>query len=148
MKTILKPGIYGDSGFTLIELVIVIVILGVLASVGIPVIGGMIDSSKENATKRELLLLKTAIVGQTGAAELRGYENDVGSLPPDLTGLVSKPAGVSNWDRFTQTGWNGPYIESDNNEYLVDAWGVNYIYDAGARTIRSAGGSDTLTVAF
>jgi prepilin-type N-terminal cleavage/methylation domain-containing protein len=148
MKTLLKPGIYGDSGFTLIELVIVIVILGVLASVGIPVIGGMIDSSKENATKRELLLLKTAIVGQTGAAELRGYENDVGLLPPDLTGLVSKPAGVSNWDRFTQTGWNGPYIESDNNEYLVDAWGVNYIYDAGARTIRSAGGSDTLTVAF
>ena len=148
MKTIFKPGINGGSGFTLIELVIVIVILGVLASVGIPVIGGMIESSKENATKRELILLKTAIVGQTGAAELRGYENDVGSLPPDLTGLVSKPGSVANWDRFTQTGWNGPYIESTNNEYLVDAWGINYIYDAGARTIRSAGGSDTLTVAF
>lgn len=148
MKTFYKPGINDGSGFTLIELVIVIVVLGVLASVGIPVIGGMIDSSREKATKQELLLLKTAIVGQTGAAELRGYENDVGSLPPDLTGLVSKPAGVANWDRFTQTGWNGPYIESNNNEYLADAWGVNYIYNAGARTIMSAGGSDTLTVAF
>ncbi len=148
MKTFLKPGITDDSGFTLIELVIVIVILGVLASVGIPVIGSMIGSSRENATKGELLLLKTAIVGRTGAAELRGYENDVRSLPPDLTGLVSKPAGVANWDRFTQTGWNGPYISSNNNDYLTDAWGTGYIYDVGARTIRSVGGQDTITVAF
>jgi prepilin-type N-terminal cleavage/methylation domain-containing protein len=148
MKTFLKPGIDGDSGFTLIELVIVIIVLGVLASVGIPVIGGMIASSKESATKRELLLLKTAIVGQAGSAEIRGYENDVGSLPPDLGGLVTKPAGVANWDRFTQTGWNGPYIDASNNDYLTDAWGAGYIYDSGARSIRSVGGPDTLTVVF
>ena len=148
MKALLKPGITGDSGFTLIELVIVIVVLGVLASVGIPVIGSMIGSSRENATKGEMLLLKTAIVGQTGAATVRGYENDVGSLPPDLTGLVSKPAGVSDWDRFTQTGWNGPYIGSNNNDYLTDAWGTSYIYDGGARTIKSIGGPDTITVVF
>ncbi len=148
MKVFYKPGIDVDFGFTLIELVIVIVILGVLASVGIPVIGGMIGSSRENATKRELLSLKTAIVGRTGAAELRGYENDVGSLPPDLSGLVSKPGSVANWDRFTQTGWNGPYISSNNNDYLTDAWGTGYIYDSGIRTIRSVGGQDTITVAF
>ncbi len=148
MKALLKPGITGDSGFTLIELVIVIVVLGILASVGIPVIGSMIVSSRENATRREMMLLKTAMVGQAGAATVRGYENDVGSLPPDLTGLVSKPAGVSNWDRFTQTGWNGPYIDSNNNDYLTDSWGTNYIYDSGARTIKSVGGPDTITVAF
>jgi len=88
------------------------------------------------------------MVGQAGAATVRGYENDVGSLPPDLTGLVSKPAGVSNWDRFTQTGWNGPYIDSNNSDYLTDSWGTSYIYDSGARTIKSVGGPDTITVAF
>ena len=148
MKATLKPGISGDSGFTLIELVIVIVVLGILASVGIPVIGSMIVSSRENATRREMMLQKTAMVGQAGAATVRGYENDVGSLPPDLTGLVSKPAGVSNWDRFTQTGWNGPYIDSNNSDYLTDSWGTSYIYDSGARTIKSVGGPDTITVAF
>lgn len=148
MKATLKPGITGDSGFTLIELVIIIVVLGILASVGIPVIGSVVVSSRENATKREMLLLKTVIVGQTGAATVRGYENDVGSSPPDLTGLVSKPAGVSDWDRFTQTGWNGPYIDSSGNDYLTDAWGAGYIYDDGARTIKSVGGPDTITVVF
>jgi general secretion pathway protein G len=148
MEALIRPGIAYDSGFTLIELVIVIVVLGILASVGIPVIGTMIGSSRENATRREMVLLKTAIVGQTGAATIRGYENDVGSPPPDLTGLVSKPAGVSNWDRFTETGWNGPYIDPDNNDYLTDGWGANYIYDGGSRTIKSVGGADTITVIF
>jgi len=135
------------GGFSLVELVVIVVVLGVVASFAIPRISGMIGTSKTNATKDEMRRLRTALVGSAGD-NLRGYENDVGSLPPDLTGLVAKPGGVSDWDRFTQTGWNGPYINADDDEYLKDAWGTNYIYSQTSRTIKSVGSGDTLTVTF
>lgn len=143
-----KPGIHSDSGFTLIELVIIIVVLAVLASVGIPVLGNVILSAKRESTRKELLTLKTAIVGRMGSAPVRGYENDVGQPPPALQGLVTKPAGVADYDRFTKTGWNGPYVEDDGGDFLEDAWGVDYVYDPSQRIIISVGGPDTITVAF
>ena len=147
MDRTLKPGVASDSGFTLIELVIVIVVVGILATTAIPVIGNMIGSSKVTATKQEILILKNAITGRSDTG-VKGYENDVGSPPPALNGLVSKPVGVASYDRFTRVGWNGPYIDPSNNDYLKDAWGTNYVYDGTARTIRSVGGQDTITVAF
>jgi general secretion pathway protein G len=139
--------IKSSSGFTLVELVVIVVVLGIIAAVAIPRIGAIVGTSKTNATKDEMRRLKTALVGSAGD-DIRGYENDVGSLPPDLTGLVAKPGGVSDWDRFTQTGWNGPYISADDDKYLQDAWGTNYIYSQGSRTIKSVGSGDTISVSF
>lgn len=144
----IKPGITNGSGFTLIELAIIIVVLGVIATVGIPVMGNMINASKVSATGEELQTLKIAIVGKSGSRYVRGYENDVGAPPPTLQDLFIKPAGVSDWNKFTRTGWNGPYVNGDNGEYLKDAWGVDYIYNSADRTIKSVGGQDTITVAF
>lgn len=147
MFSINEPGVADDSGFTLIELVIIIVVVGILATAAIPIMGNMLESSRTNATKREMLLFKSAIVG-SAVTGIRGYENDVGSPPPNLQGLVTKPAGVANYDRFTKTGWNGPYVDSNNNDYLTDGWGVNYIYDFAGRSIISVGGPDTITVVY
>ncbi|UCE66607.1 MAG: type II secretion system protein GspG [Candidatus Zixiibacteriota bacterium] len=147
-KNRIKPGISVGSGFTLIELAIIIVILGVIATVGIPAMGNMINASRISAAKDELRTLKIAIVGKSGSSNIRGYENDVGALPPDLQGLFTKPGGVADWTKFAGIGWNGPYIDGDNGEYLKDPWGVDYIYDSGGRKIKSVGGPDTITVAF
>ncbi len=148
MKELQKPGIRSDSGFTLIELVIIIVVLAVLASVGVPVLGKMIISARRESTRKELYTLKSAIVGRIGPNSIQGYETDVGQPPPTLQGLVTKPGGVADYDRFTRTGWNGPYIEEDGGSYLKDAWGADYIYDPTLRTIMSIGGPDTITVVF
>ncbi len=147
MVSIYEPGVADDFGFTLIELVIIIVVVGILSTVAIPIMGNMLESSRANATKREMLLFKAAIVGSADTG-IRGYENDVGSPPPNLQGLVTKPAGVANYDKFTKTGWNGPYVDSNNNDYLTDGWGVNYIYDFAGRSIISVGGPDTITVVY
>ena len=135
------------------ELVIIIVTLGILAAVAIPMFGNMINSSKISATKSEMESLKRAIVGNprvVAGGELidRGYQGDVGSAPVQLEDLVTKPAAVPAYNRITRLGWNGPYIDKDNSNYLKDGWGTNYVYDQSGRTITSINGADTIIVTF
>jgi len=141
------------NGFTLVELVIIIVILGILAAVAIPKFSNISESSKIVATQQEMTSLREALIGNPGAITAgvlvdRGFVGDVGFIPSRLDDLAAKPGSVSVYDRLTRLGWNGPYINGTNNEYLTDAWGTAYVYDASARQIKSVGGDDTLTVGF
>ncbi|MCD6250165.1 MAG: prepilin-type N-terminal cleavage/methylation domain-containing protein [candidate division Zixibacteria bacterium] len=143
-----------QGGFTLIELVIIIVVLGILAAVAIPKFSDMSDSSKINATKQELTALKQAIVGNPsvtagGAYINRGFEGDVGFPPERLQDLVSKPDSVTTYNPLTRLGWNGPYIDDNGDSYLNDAWETTYTYQPSGRQILSTGGgSDTISITF
>ncbi len=143
----------GIRGFTLVELVIIIVVLGIIAAVGIPKIGGLLGESKSSATKAELAELKKAIIGNpqvvaAGSLVSRGFEGDVGFAPERLQDLVTKPDSVQSWDRIQESGWHGPYIDASNSDYLSDAWGTPYAYDGSARTITSSGSGSDITVNF
>lgn len=131
----------------------IIVVLGVLAAVAIPKFGDITDSSKITATKKELQNLKVAIAGNPDAIAGgryvdRGFEGDVGFVPSSLQDLAAKPDSVSVYNKLTGLGWNGPYIDSTENNYLKDAWDVNYVYQPSNRRILSVGGSDTIIVGF
>jgi len=146
-------GFRNKSGFTLIELVVIVIVLGIVAAVAIPKIGDIINSSKTTATKEEMMRLKRAIMGNSAVASGgrfsdRGYRGDVGSFPPNLTGLVTKPGGVAVWNPYTRLGWNGPYIDSTNGDYFKDAWGASYVYDSTARTLTSTGSASNIVVQF
>jgi prepilin-type N-terminal cleavage/methylation domain-containing protein len=140
-------------GFTLVELVVIIVVLGIIAAVGIPKMGGLLNDSKISATKAEMAELKKAIIGnpQVVAGNTlvsRGFAGDVGFIPSRLEDLAAKPDSVSDWDRIAQLGWHGPYIDSSGGEYLSDAWGTQYSYDPTIRTITSTGSGQSITMSF
>lgn len=142
-----------QGGFTLIELVIVIITLGILAAVAIPKFSDMTETSKKTATKKEMLELKRAITGNAEAIAGgryidRGFEGDVGFLPSQLQDLTAKPGSVTVYNKLTSLGWNGPYIDNTENSYLADAWSNNYILETGNRRIISVNGTDSIIVNF
>ena len=138
-----------DQGFTLIELAVIIVILGVLAGVAVPVFSNFTTSARINATREEMNTIKRAIVGNPAAVSGgqyidRGFEGDCGFVPSALIDLARKPDSVAVYDRLNRLGWNGPYLDSSRGEYLKDAWGNNYTYDPANRRIISSGARDTV----
>ena len=121
------------SGFTLIELVITIIIIGIVTAVAMVNMSSSFETAKHEHTKAELDALAYAIAGNpslysNGARSDFGYVGDVGGLPPNLDALVSNPGGYSTW--------NGPYLESGPG-YKQDGWGIDYLYTG--TSIRSTG---------
>lgn len=100
------------SGFTLIEVLLVVVIIGILAALVGPSLVGRAGDAELAAARAEIAAIKTAI---------RVYEMDMGSLPPNLDALTSNPGG---------TRWQGPYLDAAP----VDPWGNAYVYTRGDRT--------------
>jgi hypothetical protein len=148
-----QGGKLAQTGFTLVELVMIIVVLGIVAAVAIPRFGNITETSKTTATKKELQALKIAIAGNADAIAGgkyvdRGFEGDVGFTPSRLEDLVSRPDSVVVYNALTGLGWNGPYIDSTENNYLMDSWDVSYVYQPSNRRIISVGGSDSIIVGF
>ena len=99
------------AGFTLIEIIVVIVIIGGLAAFLIPKVVGQGDEAKSR-------LAKTMMQEISGKLEL--FKLDVGRYPNSGEGikaLVANPGGLSNW--------NGPYLRE---EQAKDPWNNEFIF--------------------
>ncbi len=141
------------AGFTLVELVIIIVVLGIIAAVAVPRMGSILENSKTGATREEMNRIKQSIIGDSrivagGEYADPGFEGDVGFPPSQLRDLVRKPDSIPAYDKLTRFGWNGPYIDSTGDYYLHDAWDSLYQYDPGARTLTSVGADPDIVISF
>ncbi len=111
----------GEAGFTLIEILLVVVIIGILAAIAVPRLGGRVGQSQIAAAKASIGAIGTAI-------DL--YETDNGKLPESLQNLVTKGS---------EPNWNGPYLRKV--ESLKDPWGTEFQYakQGDVYTVASAG---------
>jgi general secretion pathway protein G len=106
-----KIGSKNQRGFTLIELMIVIIIIGLLAALVGPKLFGKVGTAKLKAAKAQIELFGTA---------LDALRLDVGRYPTSDEGLKAlreKPSGMENW--------KGPYLPK---EIPNDPWGRPYVY--------------------
>ncbi len=109
-----KPGPQerkAKSGFTLIEIIIVVIIMSLIATLVVPRLFKKVEKSKQQIAKIQIALLEDAI---------KSFKIDTGRYPTDkegLNALLQAPADVTNWD--------GPYLEKSLPK---DPWGRDYLY--------------------
>lgn len=97
-----------QAGFSLIEIIVVVVLIGgIVAFAASRILGGG-DRAKVNLAKAQV---------QTLAEKVQQYEMDTGGLPPTLDDLVKAPGNA--------TGWLGPYAKEAE---LKDPWSRPFAY--------------------
>ncbi len=128
-----------QAAFTLVELVLVLVVLSILATVAIESVEPEVDQSRFEATQAALKNLETAVLGSNdaraadGTRIVGGFIADVGRPPQSLEELYLLPTGMPEFttdsppgddEVIIQGGWNGPYLRLPvGATTLVDGWG-------------------------
>jgi len=102
----------GERGYTLVELLVVLAILGLLVAIAAPRVIKYLGSAKVDTAKIQIEQLGNS---------LDLYHLEVGHYPTDQEGLqalVDRPQQAQ--------AWNGPYLK--NRQSLIDPWGRPYVY--------------------
>jgi general secretion pathway protein G len=101
------------SGFTITEMLIVLVILGLIAAAVTPGLIGRFDRAKQRSAQLQLDTVSTA---------LDSFYLDTGRYPSADTGLIALLSAPTD-----SSGWAGPYLKSQRS--LIDPWGRPLRYD-------------------
>ena len=101
-----------EKGFTFIEIMVVIILIGLLATLVAPKIFKGMGKAKQNIARSKMAIIESAI---------SQFHMDCGRIPYDTEGLEAllvAPEDVAD-------KWNGPYVKKSE---LLDPWGNPYIY--------------------
>jgi general secretion pathway protein G len=101
-----------EKGFTLIELIVVLVILALLAAVVVPNVTRHMAESKNKIARIQISELEGA---------LQMFAFDVGRYPTNSEGLEALVSNPGNLE-----AWKGPYVKNGN--LPMDPWGKPYVY--------------------
>lgn len=116
------------QAFTLVEMLLVVVIIGVLAAIVIPKLAGRSEQARVTAAHSQVASFGTA---------LDAFEVDNGYYPQGSDGLndlLQQPRDAQNW--------KGPYLSK--NEIPLDPWGHPYVYECPGK--HSLSGYDLYSV--
>ena len=104
------------EGFTLVEVLLVLIILVVIGSIVVPNLFGAKEKADVNAAKTQVSALKSA---------MRMYYLDMNKYPASLKDLSEEPSGSDQ-----SKTWNGPYLEETLKD---DPWNNPYEYSADGK---------------
>jgi len=102
------------SGFTMVELMAILIIIGLLATLVVTKVADQIDKARVTTTKANLKTLHTSV---------NQFKMDTGRFPDEeegLMALIEQPSDVESWEQ-------GGYLET--TEIPKDAWGEEFIYE-------------------
>lgn len=105
-KPVLSSAVRASRGFTLVEILIVLALIGIVAGLAMSNLGEIFGGGQEQAAK--------TWVNSTGEAYVTSYFARVGNYPKTLADLKNPPNGVP------------PFVKRSAD--LLDPWGKEYVY--------------------
>ena len=109
----------GSAGFTLIEMLVVLVIIGLISSLVGPRVLNYLTDARSKAAKLQM---------EAFSSSLDLYFLDTGRYPSSSEGLAALVRRSGN-----QESWNGPYLKG--GQVPNDPWGNQYIYRSPAERL-------------
>ncbi len=103
-----------SKGFTMVELMAMLIIIGLLATLVVTKVASQIDRARRTTTKANLKILHSAV---------NQFKMDTGRFPTEeegLMALIEQPSDVSSYEP-------GGYLET--TEIAKDGWGDEFIYE-------------------
>ncbi len=110
----MKKSAHMQHGFTLVEMLVVLVIIGMLAGLVGPKLFGRVDSSKVKTAEVQIKMFK---------GSLETFRLDVGRFPTQAEGLLVLNQAPT--EEKARARWHGPYLDQD---VPLDPWGNPYLY--------------------
>ena len=132
-----------ESGLTLVELIITVAIVGILATMAVPVARFQVKREKERQLRRDLWEMRDAIDRYKDAADKGGMQLKVDSMgyPPDLQTMVDGVDVQTKKVRFLRaipvdpmtksTEWG---LRSNQDDADADSWGGQNVFDVYSKS--------------
>lgn len=138
-----KAGKTGESGLTLVELIVTVAILSILASAAVPIARFQVKREKERMLRYDLWQMRRAIDEYKDAADKHAFQTKVDSqgYPPDLQTLVDGVDVQGKKVRFLRripvdpmTGNTDWGLRSMQDDPGSDSWGGQNVFDVYSKS--------------